>query len=94
MTAWCCGVVLALVCAQGSEAASPPPAPVGAVPSARQLAWQELGYYGFLHFTVNTFTDREWGMGDESPAVFAPTALDARQWARVAREVGLHLSAR
>lgn len=42
----------------------------------------------FLHFGVNTFTDREWGDGRESPTVFAPTALDARQWARSARAAG------
>ncbi len=66
-----------------------PPSPAGAVPSPRQLAWQELAYYGFVHFTVNTFTDREWGQGDESPDVFAPSAFDARQWARVAREAGM-----
>ena len=89
VAAWLCGVLFTLVCGRGSEAGPPPPAPVGAVPSPRQLAWQELGYYGFLHFTVNTFTDREWGLGDESPKVFAPTALDARQWARVAREAGM-----
>jgi len=38
-----------------------PPAPFGALPSARQLRWHEMEFYGFLHFTVNTFTNREWG---------------------------------
>ncbi len=42
----------------------------------------------FIHFGVNTFTDREWGDGTESPSIFAPSALDCRQWARVAREAG------
>jgi alpha-L-fucosidase len=42
----------------------------------------------FLHFGVNTFTDREWGDGRESPSAFAPAALDARQWARTARAAG------
>ena len=66
-----------------------PPAPIGAVPSARQLAWHERQFYGFIHFTVNTFTDKEWGYGDEAESVFNPTALDARQWARVARDAGM-----
>jgi alpha-L-fucosidase len=69
--------------------AVPAPAPAGPTPSPRQLAWHELAYYGFVHFTVNTFTDREWGSGDESPDVFAPTALDAGQWARAAKEAGM-----
>src|SRR5215510_3605777 len=75
----------ALVGAQGVA----PPAPFGAVPSARQLAWHDLEFYGFLHFTLNTFTDKEWGYGDEPESVFNPAALDARQWARVARDAGM-----
>src|SRR3569833_2038753 len=57
-------------------------------PSASQLAWQRDELALFLHFGVNTFTDREWGDGTESPAIFNPSALDARQWTRVAKAAG------
>lgn len=66
-----------------------PPAPYGPVPSERQLAWHDMEYYMFVHFTVNTFTDKEWGFGDEKESVFNPTELDCRQWARVAKEAGM-----
>jgi alpha-L-fucosidase len=66
-----------------------PPAPFGPVPSENQLAWHEMEYYMFAHFTVNTFTDKEWGYGDEKESVFNPSALDCRQWARVAKEAGM-----
>ncbi len=62
--------------------------PYGAHPNAQQMAWYRRGKTAFLHFTVNTFTDREWGDGTESPEVFAPTALDCRQWARVLKDAG------
>ncbi len=58
-------------------------------PSPRQLAWQRLEFNGFLHFGMNTFTGREWGDGSESPSIFQPAALDADQWASVAREGGM-----
>lgn len=59
------------------------------MPSHRQLMWHEMEYYGFIHFNMNTFTNMEWGMGNESPESFNPTELDARQWARVAKEAGM-----
>jgi alpha-L-fucosidase len=57
-------------------------------PTPAQIAWQRDELAMFAHFTVNTFTDKEWGDGTESPALFAPTAFDARQWARTARQAG------
>jgi alpha-L-fucosidase len=58
------------------------------VPSAPQLAWQRDELAIFIHFGVNTFTDREWGDGTEDPAVFHPPGLDPRQWARAAQRAG------
>ena len=58
------------------------------VPSPAQLEWQRDELALFLHFGVNTFTDREWGDGREDPAIFVPAALDARQWARAAKAGG------
>ena len=66
-----------------------PPTSVGPLPFARQLVWQEMEYYGFLHFNMNTFTNIEWGEGSEDPSQFNPSELDAMQWARVAKEAGM-----
>lgn len=65
------------------------PEPFGAIPSDRQLEWHKMKYYAFIHFGLNTFTDREWGYGDESPSLFNPSELDCRQWAKVAGEAGM-----
>ncbi|MCE9596168.1 MAG: alpha-L-fucosidase [Planctomycetes bacterium] len=65
------------------------PIPVAPVPSARQLAWSELEFCAFVHFNMNTFTGDEWGSGAEDPRLFAPTALDCRQWAATARDAGM-----
>jgi len=66
---------LAAASASFAQAASTP-APYGAIPSERQLHWHVLETTAFLHFTVNTFTDKEWGYGDEDPNLFNPAAFD------------------
>ena len=58
-------------------------------PSARQLAFHQLEFYGFVHFTVNTYTGQEWGDGTESPAIFDPTEFDASQWVAVLKAAGM-----
>jgi alpha-L-fucosidase len=63
-------------------------APTRPTPSRAQLEWQRDALALFVHFGVNTFTNRERGDGREDPGVFAPAHLDARQWARAARAGG------
>jgi alpha-L-fucosidase len=58
------------------------------IPSSAQLAWHDMEYYWFIHFGPNTFTDKEWGHGDEAEDIFNPTQLDCRQWARIAKAAG------
>lgn len=61
----------------------------GVVPSKRQLNWYETGFYAFIHFGMNTFTDREWGDGTEPESLFDPKALDCFQWAEAVRDAGM-----
>jgi alpha-L-fucosidase len=66
-----------------------PPTPYGAIPSPRQLAWHELEFTAFLHFTVNTFTNKEWGYGDEDPNLFNPEKFDADAIVSALAEAGM-----
>lgn len=63
--------------------------PYGALPSERQLAWQETEVYGLIHFTPTTFENKEWGYGDADPAVFNPAHFDADQIVGAAKSGGL-----
>ncbi|OUZ99475.1 Glycoside hydrolase [Macleaya cordata] len=68
-----------------------PPLPILPLPSATQLKWQQRELIMFLHFGVNTFTDSEWGTGQEDPSIFNPTGLNAHQWMDVAANSGFSL---
>lgn len=59
-----------------------------AIPSPQQVAWQNLELGLFVHFGLNTFLNQEWGDGTDSPQVFNPTSLDAKQWVKVAKDMG------
>lgn len=61
----------------------------GVVPSERQFRFQQLEFYGFVHFTINTFTGREWGDGTEDPALFDPVDFDPAQWVEAFRAAGM-----
>ncbi len=66
-----------------------PPEPLEPLPSQRQLAWQSLEYEAFIHFNMNTFTDKEWGYGDESPSLFDPSGFDADTIVRTLSNAGM-----
>ena len=58
-------------------------------PSARQLSFQMTEFYAFVHLTVNTYTDKEWGDGSENPEIFNPTDVDPDQWCRAIKSAGM-----
>jgi len=86
-----CGLwtILAAALLSGCGGPTPDIPPNDVVPSAEQLEYQKMELVGFVHFTVSTFTDQEWGFGDESPEIFNPTDFDASQWVEVASEAGM-----
>ncbi len=81
-------LVALLFCSCSSPNRPDPPEPVYPLPSEAQLAWHSMELNAFVHFTTNTFTGREWGEGNEDPAVFNPTEMNPEQWTRVFSEAG------
>lgn len=63
--------------------------PCGPLPNTNQLRWQDMEMYAFIHYSLNTYTDQEWGFGNEDPQLFNPSDLDCRQWARVCKQAGM-----
>jgi alpha-L-fucosidase len=65
-----------------------PPEPVNPVPSAEQLAWQQMEMNAFVHFSINTFTGMEWGLGSEKADLFNPTNANPEQWVITFKNAG------
>jgi alpha-L-fucosidase len=83
--------LLPLMLLAGVCLAVAPPEPLLPIPTPQQLKWQDRETTMFVHFTVNTFTDREWGEGTEDPKIFNPAKLDADQWAKAAKAGGFKM---
>ncbi len=73
----------------GSLHAAEPPAPHGPVPTDAQVNWLRMEWYAFVHFGLNTYTNREWGYGDESPELFNPERFDASTIVKTFRKAGM-----
>lgn len=65
------------------------PAPYGPVPTDQQVDWLRMEWYAFVHFSLNTFTNKEWGYGDESPELFNPGQFNARDIVATFKEAGM-----
>ncbi len=61
----------------------------GPVPTADQMALQDMEMYAFIHYSLNTYTDQEWGCGNEDLQLFNPSRLDCRQWVRTCKNAGM-----
>ena len=70
--------------------AAEPPAPCGPLPTEQQVKWLRMEWYAFVHFGLNTYTNREWGYGDESPRLFAPSDFDAEAIVKTFKGAGMN----
>lgn len=83
------GLLVSTLLTGASYAQPAAPQPYGPVPSAKQMRWQQMEYYAFVHFSLNTYTDQSWGFGNEDVKLFNPEKLDCRQWARICKRAGM-----
>ena len=77
-----CGMV-------GSAAGAEAPDPFGPTPTEQQVKWLRMEWYAFVHFGLNTYTNKEWGYGDESPGLFNPGHFDAEAIVTTFKKAGM-----
>ena len=82
----CMALLLGCTTSWGSNG----PKPYGPLPTERQVKWLRMEWYAFVHFGLNTYTDREWGYGDENPGLFNPTAFDAGEIVKTFKQAGMN----
>jgi alpha-L-fucosidase len=83
------GIIIPVCLIGASCTSTEAPSPCGPVPNENQMRWQEMEYYAFVHFSLNTYTDQSWGYGNEDVKLFNPEKADCRQWARICKEAGM-----
>jgi len=86
---FCCLFFLSFCLLSITYAQTKAPAPFGPVPNENQMRWQQMEYYAFVHFSLNTYTNQSWGYGNEDVKLFNPDKLDCRQWARICKQAGM-----
>lgn len=79
-----CSTIWLIACTQ-----EPAPEPVLPIPESKQVTWQQMETYAFVHFSMNTFNDMEWGYGDADINLFNPSELDCEQWVQTFKNAGM-----
>ena len=84
-------IILSALClGTGVVSAASAPAPYGPLPTEQQVNWLRMEWYAFVHFGLNTYTNREWGYGDESPTLFNPSSFDAESIVLTFKNAGMN----
>lgn len=79
----------AMALAASTAQAQTAPAPIAPLPLQKQIDWQKMETYAFVHYGLNTFNDREWGYGDTDPLMFNPSRMEVDQWVRTFKDAGM-----
>ena len=83
-------IITALLALASATGAANPPAPCGAVPTERQIQWQRMEWYGFVHFGITTYLDyKQWGYGNDDPSLFNPSNFDADKIVKLFKDAGM-----